>query len=152
MFFYIETVKVPPSTSRSTKIDVPSSSIIENITVSVCTMWGRLMLTTLGLWEGRGRRHDVFYIESVKVPPSTSGSTTITVEGTIFAFGFSKKVRSFTPSDLRSRIPSLSSIQPICKCWCPPLGKVAVSGKKSYQNHVLSFLWHVVGSKKGTSW
>ncbi len=29
----------------------------------------RLMLTTLDLWEVRGRRHDVFYIESVKVHP-----------------------------------------------------------------------------------
>jgi hypothetical protein len=32
-------------------------------------MIGRLMLTTLVLWEGRGRRHDIFYIESVKVDP-----------------------------------------------------------------------------------
>jgi hypothetical protein len=32
-------------------------------------MIGRFMLTTLDLWEGRGRRHDVFSIESVKVDP-----------------------------------------------------------------------------------
>jgi len=36
-------------------------------------------------------RHDVFYIESQKVPPSTSGSTMIAVEGTIFAFVIPKK-------------------------------------------------------------
>ncbi len=48
------------------------------------------MLTTLYLWEGRGRSHDVFYTESVKVPPLTSGSTTIAVEGTSFAYGFTK--------------------------------------------------------------
>jgi hypothetical protein len=28
---------------------------------------GEVKLTTLDLWEGRGRRHHVFYIESVKV-------------------------------------------------------------------------------------
>jgi hypothetical protein len=27
---------------------------------------GRLTLTTLDLWEGRGRRQDVFYIESAQ--------------------------------------------------------------------------------------
>jgi hypothetical protein len=32
-------------------------------------MIGRLMLTTLDLCEGRGRRHDVIYIESIKVDP-----------------------------------------------------------------------------------
>jgi hypothetical protein len=36
MFLNIENVKVPPSTSRSTKIGV-AGSIIENTTVSVCT-------------------------------------------------------------------------------------------------------------------
>jgi hypothetical protein len=39
----------------------------------------RLTLTTLDLREGRGRRHNVFYIGSVKVPPSTSRSTKIDV-------------------------------------------------------------------------
>jgi hypothetical protein len=34
---------------------------------------------------------------------------------------FFKKVRSFTPTDLRSGILSLSSIRLICKCRCPPL-------------------------------
>ncbi len=29
----------------------------------------RLMLPILDLWEGRGRSHDVFDIESVKVDP-----------------------------------------------------------------------------------
>jgi hypothetical protein len=29
---------------------------------------GRLMLTTLGLWEGRGRRHDVFLHLKCKSP------------------------------------------------------------------------------------
>jgi hypothetical protein len=43
----------------------------------------RLMLTTLDHWEGRGRRHDVFYIESVKVPPSTLRLTKIDVAGSI---------------------------------------------------------------------
>ncbi len=43
---------------------------------------GRLT-PTLDLWEGRGRRQDVFYIESVKVPPSTSRSTKIDVAGSI---------------------------------------------------------------------
>ncbi len=31
------------------------------------------------------------------------------------------KVRHFTHLDLRSEIRSMSSIQPICKCQCPPL-------------------------------
>jgi hypothetical protein len=55
---------------------------------------GRLMLTALDLWEGRGKRHDVFYSESVKVilqHQDRQRLTTIMVEGTIFAFGFSKK-------------------------------------------------------------
>ncbi len=51
----------------------------------------RLMLTTFDLWKGRGRRHDVSYIESVKVPPSTSRSTEIDVAGSIF-----ENYRSFT--------------------------------------------------------
>ncbi len=34
---------------------------------------------------------------------------------------FCEKVQHFTPLDLRSDIRSMSSIQPICKCRCPPL-------------------------------
>jgi hypothetical protein len=44
---------------------------------------GRLTLNTLDLWKGRGRRHDVFYVESVKVPPSTLRSSKINVAGSI---------------------------------------------------------------------
>jgi hypothetical protein len=31
--------------------------------------FGRSMFTTLDLWEGRGRRQDVFFIESEKFDP-----------------------------------------------------------------------------------
>jgi hypothetical protein len=48
-------------------------------------------------------------------------STTVAVKGNDLCLRFLKKVRSFTPSDLRSGIRSLSSIRPICKCRCPPL-------------------------------
>ncbi len=84
----------------------------------------RLLLTTLDLWEGRGRRQVVFYIKSVEVHLSTSGSTTIDNDcrrGRNLCLLFFKKVWSFIPSDLRSGIRSLSSIRPICKCRCPPL-------------------------------
>ncbi len=43
------------------------------------------------------------------------------VEGKIFAFGFSKKVRSFTPFDRMSGIRSVSCIRPTCQWQCPPL-------------------------------
>ncbi len=67
----------------------------------------RWMLTTLDLWEGRGRSHDVFYIESVKVPLLTSGSTTINNgrgRAHDLCLRFFKKLWSFTPSDLRSGV------------------------------------------------
>jgi hypothetical protein len=57
----------------------------------------RLMLTTLDLWEIRGRRHDVFFTLKVyKLIPrhcDQQRSTTIMVEGTFLC------LRSFTPFD-----------------------------------------------------
>jgi hypothetical protein len=50
----------------------------------------RFLLTISDLWEGRGKRHNVFFIESEKFDPLKS-ATKIVVEGTIFAFGFLKK-------------------------------------------------------------
>ncbi len=76
---------------------------------------GRLMLTILDIWEGRGRRHNVFYIESVKVHPSTSGSITLPSvfqKSTIYQtfrpqVGYSIAVEH--PTDLQVSMPTSAS-------------------------------------------
>jgi hypothetical protein len=56
-----------------------------------------------------------------KSPSFDSGIENDLGRGHDLSLWFFKKVRSFTPSDLRLGIQSLSSIRPICKCRCPTL-------------------------------
>jgi hypothetical protein len=67
---------------------------------------------------------NVFFIESVKVDPKRSWSSTIDKDpgrGHDLCLRFFEKVQSFTSFHRRSGIKSVSGIQPICQCWCPPL-------------------------------
>ncbi len=60
-----------------------------------------------------------FYIESVKVDPQTSDqqrSTTIAVEGTIFAFGFSKKYDLSLLSNEGHTVKKLRSLNLLFSC------------------------------------
>jgi hypothetical protein len=77
---------------------------------------GRLMLTTLDLWEGRGRGHD-------------------------FCLRFFKKVRSFTPSDFRSGIRSLSTDLQVSMPTSAPRSIL----QNNCPSHLLLFLFASIG-------